>query len=166
MKQEILAFWSERNNREKQLILMGVCCVAVALVYFSLWLPATTKKSDLKEQVNSQKELLQWMQKKAPLIQNKTTTEKTTNPQEIFSLIQKTFENHPLANNLIISRMNKSQARIQFNNISFDDLLKTMITFKKQHEITVYEMRVSRLAAPGLVEGEVILSGEENTSPP
>ncbi len=154
----IKQYWESKSAKDRNyLIALGIFLI-ICLFYFIIWLPLHNTKNDLLSQINDQKELIQWMQEKAPLLSQKSSNNAIEKPKEIFSIIEKSFKSQEnLFPKLVISRNAENRVTVTFNNVPFDAFIKQLILLKNKYQIDIEEAQITKLEQAGFVEGRVVL---------
>ena len=79
---ESLQRWLDSlQSRERQLVISGSITLAVILFYLVIWEPVFTKLDDARQNVESQRQLLTWMQTSAQEIRNLQASGASLAPQ-------------------------------------------------------------------------------------
>ena len=141
-------WWQQRDLREQWVLGIGVVATLLLLLFALLWLPLQQQGEQLSKQINAQSQLHQWMQKAAQQVtylKNRQTMQ--PKPQgSLLYLLDKSLKNSRL--NDIDKRINpKDEQRVlvQFDQVSFDDLLKWLTQLQAKYQIQVESIQIKRL---------------------
>ncbi len=157
----IKQYWQSKSLKEKKMIAILALFSIACILYFICWMPLHNVKSELLSEIQDQRQLIAWMQEKAPQLANRKATSAVKNPKEIFSIIEETFKNQEtLFPNLAITRNSETKVTITFNDIPFDAFINQLIFLKNKHQIDVEEAQINKLEKIGFVEGRVILESQ------
>lgn len=156
-------YWQQKSSRDKMLIKSGFGVVIVILLFTGIWLPIHTKRNDLQDQVNEQQHILALITKQVPFLMQLRATRPIPGSNDVFGLIEIRIKKLSIMDNkLTIVKLPDNKASIQFNEVSFDELIKQLVLLNKEYHVSVDEFDATRLEKPGMVSGKVVIAGDKN----
>jgi general secretion pathway protein M len=162
MNLEALKDWfSNLSLREQRLVGIGGTLLIVALVYFLLWQPVADRLQTLQQDVVAQRELYQWMQQSVPELKASRLSgyaAKSTLPGTMLSVIDDSLKDNNLNKPLTeITKTNENTVSLQFDNVSFDELITWLINFSHQQRITISQFTATPTQQTGMVKAELAI---------
>lgn len=151
-------FWVNRTRQEKLLLTAASIVLLLILFFWSVLLPLKNKKDELLIENENQKELLVWMQAKAPLflkMKNKMGVKVVA--RDLFSITEEIFKDQSKESTVNIARLSDEKVSLNLKKYAFDELMKKITYLWEMYGIGVDEISLSRSEEEGLIEGKVIL---------
>jgi type II secretory pathway component PulM len=148
-----------REPRERVILAAGAAAVAIFLFWSFVWTPLHDGSVDLSESVAQKSRLLVDVQRAAALAPAGGTQRPTAGNQSLVVLVDGTSQSHGLAGALTRTRPDGAdRINVTFQNASFDSLLNWLVTLQSTHGVRVESATVNGTRAPGLVNGQLLLS--------
>jgi len=147
---------------ERRTLMIGTIALSSLLFYFLIWEPFVTARTQLENIVASQKSTLQWMNKAAAEVQQLQHRPQTTSAkkpvQSLLNLIDKSTRIGALRNaNKQIEAKGKQEVRVNFEEVSFTDLMRWLGQLYNQHQIQVSTMSIEQKHKPDKVKVRLTL---------
>lgn len=149
--------------RERHLVLTAAVVIIVTLCYLVLWEPLHKSKSDQISRLQSQLEIISWMQTASAEIKalraSGTTAKQANNSQPVSLLVEKSAAASGLKQYLskLESTSNKG-ARVKIDAASFDQLVLWLNNLQTQYGISVTTANIDRHSTPGTVNARLTLN--------
>jgi general secretion pathway protein M len=162
MNIDILKDWFiNLSSREQRLVAIGGTLVIFAIIYFLLWQPVADRLQNLQQDVVAQRELYQWMQQNVPELKARRLSgyaAQTTSPGSILSVIDDSLKDNNLNKPLKeINKTNENTVSLQFDNVSFDELIAWLINFSHQQRVTISQFTATPTQQTGMVKAELAI---------
>jgi general secretion pathway protein M len=150
---------------ERRTILIGTVTLVGILIYFMVWEPFVTARTQLEQIVASEKATLRWMNQAAAQVQQLRNQSQTAsapiNKQSLLSLIDQSTRTGALSKaNKRIQPTGDKQVRVDLNEISFTELMKWLEQLYNQHQIQVSTIRIERLPISDRVKVRLTLDSK------
>ena len=147
---------------ERRTLMIGTIALSSLLFYFLIWEPFVTARTQLENIVASQKSTLQWMNEAAAEVQQLQHRPQTTPAkkpvQSLLNLIDKSTRIGALRNaNKQIEATGKQEVRVNFEEVSFTDLMRWLGQLYNQHQIQVSTMSIEQKHKPDKVKVRLTL---------
>lgn len=155
-------WWFNLNLREKQTVSIGGVSMIIAILYLLIWSPLQTSVTTFRDQIQHNKNLLDWM---------KTTDEKIQAAEKMgqkplskstgssLSIVQNDLKKSPIANNITqLVQADNDSVKLNFQRVDFDLLMSWLTELWQQQGFIVTQMTAKAGDAPGMVSAEFILS--------
>lgn len=153
--------WFERLDvREQRVIFLGVLVIVFSVGYFMVWEPFQQAYTELSGQVQAQQETLVWMQQAATEVQQlRKQAPAVTNRPSLLSVIDKSVaQNAALVKaQRRIEPKDEYTIQINFENVSFTQLLTWLGQLDRQYQIQVNMISVTRQSSADQVNTRLIL---------
>jgi general secretion pathway protein M len=150
--------------RERRTLIIGAIALSSILFYFLLWEPLITARTQLENIVASQKSTLQWMNDAAAEVQQlqhrpQTTSSPSKKPtQSLLSLIDRSTRIGAFRRaNKRIEAKGKQEVRVNFEDVSFTDLMRWLGQLYNQHQIQVSTINIEQKHIPDKVKVRLTL---------
>ncbi|MDG3086861.1 type II secretion system protein M [Vibrio hannami] len=151
LKQSIYSWWSSITRREQRLVVICASLIALATIYLGVIQPMSVRSEQAQTRINSEKQLLNWVENKA----DKITSLRSSGGR--------TYSNTPM-NQVVsssVTRYRMELVRIQPRDeslqvwvkpVSFNQLIDWLAFLKETQDIGVEFMELSATDAAGMVE--------------
>ena len=162
-KQAALQFWSKRDKREQQTLMIGGAVVGVLLIYAAIISPVFQHLSDLRETIQHDEKTLAWMRGMdnaiAQYADQPIEAQKELTTIDALATLQKAVQTSPLADGLTSLKQNNSNSiELHFQRISFDALMRFLGKLLKANALTLTSFSSTASDTPGVVNADMILS--------
>jgi general secretion pathway protein M len=150
------AWWQTLNAREQKLVLGLGAFFLVVLMWRFMWIPWRESIEQAKEDRASQKELVLWMRRVVPVIeQTKSNAVQGSNQDALSSRIEKLLADAPLERAKIELGVNEDgSVSMRLDSVVFDDLTAFMRTMAIRAGVTVESVDLRR-SDEGMVSGDL-----------
>lgn len=155
LKQMLLAFWSERNQRERTMLIIAIVVVVAGLFYVLLIDPAISGRQDLQKRLpalRQQAAELQAMAKEATALSGKTPPPAAPVTKESLeaSLTRKGLKPQSVS-------LTGDLAKVQLSSASFANITEWLDEMQKTARLTVVEANVEALLQSDSVNATLTL---------
>jgi general secretion pathway protein M len=156
-------WFNQLAPRERRALIIGVIALAGILVYFMLWEPFITERTQLENIIASQKATLDWMNETAAEVQQLRRQSKTssikTRKQSLLSLIDRSTRTGALSKaNKRIEPKGERQVRVNFKEVSFTELMRWLGQLHNQHQVQVSTITIEPQHTPDKVKVRLTLT--------
>jgi type II secretory pathway component PulM len=166
---EFKTWWAHLNRREQWMLMAGAVLVGLFLFYIILIRPINNSLNTQIENMNTQKELLQWMQTSVPQLQS--LRQSNTNRQAIpagslLAFVEQSLKESLLSQDISTLEKNpdntsKESVQLKFDKVSFDYFMKWLIKFWQTYKVNINQISVTRTQAAGVVQVNFVLNLSE-----
>jgi general secretion pathway protein M len=158
----IRAWWESLQDRERQMVAIASAVVGVLLIYALIWSPLSDAVADRKTQVDSQHQLLIYLQhasaKIARLKASGISVDATVDNTGLLALVEQTLGSQQLNSYLKqVQQPQKNQIALTFEKVPFDKLMQWLQTLSTTHGIRVQNLSANRLAVVGTADVKMVL---------
>ncbi|HDN26640.1 MAG TPA: type II secretion system protein M [Thioploca sp.] len=155
-------WFNQLAPRERRALIIGIVALGGIIIYFMLWEPFTTERTQLENIISSQKATLDWMNETAAEVQQLRNQSKTssvkTRKQSLLSLIDKSTRTGALSKaNKRIEPKGERQVRVNFKEVSFTELMRWLGQLHNQHQVQVSTITIEPQHTPDKVKVRLIL---------
>lgn len=155
--------WNELTTRERKLLLIGGITITIGLFYISILNPLLNTLPHLRQEIQKQKELIQWMQPIVQRIQQLQTNgialeNINVNNQSLLVMLEQSIQTEQIDKYIKqLRQTTENQITIEFNTIPFDQLITWLEKIWSSYSIGVYQLTIIPDKTPGLVQAQIIL---------
>jgi len=155
--------FNQLNYRERYTLIIGAITLCLILGYFMLWEPVIKARAQLEIMVTAQHNTLRWMNTAAAEIQQlrgqSTAKPVQTHKQSLLSLIDQSTRQGVLAKaNKRIEPKGEQAVRINFEKVSFTELMRWLGRLHNQHQVQVSSIHIEPEAIPDQVKVRLTLN--------
>ena len=159
------SWWLTLNARERFLLIAGSVIVLLLLGYVLLWQPLQRQVADLQQQVEFQRDQLQWMQQAAAEIKRlqmrgnsrALASQRATN-LSLSTLIDQSAQQAGLAQALKrVEPQQNGNLNVRLEAVEFDGLLRWLHGLYQQHGVVIVNAVLNRQTVSGQVNVRLIL---------
>lgn len=158
----IKQWWLTLTQHEQVTLLLGTSLLIMLTVYFAVWKPLAGTTVTLTNKVNAQEKLYTWIQKQQTDIGQLLLLQprQHQSDESLFSIIEQSLQDNNLyaaANQMTAN--DPDNITIQFKQTSFDEFIRWITLLEQQHNITVTQTTINRIAdAAGEVQVTISLT--------
>lgn len=157
-------WWQQLASREKNTVMVGGVVVLLFLIYALIWSPISSGVARLRNNITKNQQLLVWLQgvdKQLRILggsQSETTTEAFTSPAALLGWLQSSIQQAGIARQLTQIKEGADESiTLHFQEIDFDTLIAWLVQAKQEQHFNITQMTVIKLAAPGVVQVDLVL---------
>lgn len=156
---ELRQWLARLSERERNLVYLAAGVLAVAVVYFALFLPVTTAAAKRAARVEQKALDLAWMRQVAPqAIAAAGAGAGAQGSESLVVLVDRTGREAGIGNAIRDqSPSGESGLRLRLEAASFDVLVAWLGSLQQQHGVRVEAATIDAAAAPGLVNASLTL---------
>jgi len=159
---ESLQRWLDSlQTRERQLVTGGSITLIVILFYLLIWDPVFTKLEETRQSVESQRQLLIWMQTSAQEIRNLQASGASLSPQlanqSISSLVTMSAQSNGVQDFVSKLDSTKDGVEVQLTNADFDRMMTWLNDLQTRYTIQPRKITGEPQADPGTVNARITL---------
>jgi general secretion pathway protein M len=160
----IKIWWQNLSLRDQQLLIISSAILLPVLLFFLVLSPLSNSVTDLKQQVISQRKLVDWMQvetsqiKKFPNANEQSS--QTITPDNFANIILLSLQAKDLKQYLqsTIDLNSTTMKTIKFKTVPFDSLIDWITLLWQQDQIKTSRLNISTDHVNGLVAADVTVS--------
>lgn len=148
---KVKVFYGQLTEREQRLVLISACLVIIAIFYWGLWSPLSQSIERGQSALNSQQELLLWVQKNANRARQLQGSA-GQNARFTGSLAQEVNQSASRLN-INISRMQPQGDELQVwvDQVPFNDVLSWLQSMESKG-VMILDVDVAETSAPGQIK--------------
>lgn len=155
-------WWENLLDRERRIVAVGSVIVGVLLIYALIWSPLSDAVADRKLQVESQRQLLIYLQQASAKISrlkaSGISVDATVDSTGLLALVEQTLGSQQLNHYLKqVQQLQKNQIALTFEKVPFDKLMQWLQTLSTTHDIRVQNLSANRLAVIGTADVKMVL---------
>lgn len=156
------AWFMQLKPRERVMVGLGTILLAIFLLYALVWLPFTKHLTSLRQSVQEQKILVQWMQESVEEVRRLRSGSSTPGQlpagQSLLAVVDQSAKNSQLG--AVMKRVEpegQNTARVWFEQANFDDLVQWLDAIQGAFGLRVTSIVLERQDTPGLINARVSL---------
>jgi general secretion pathway protein M len=158
--QQAVRHYDGLPSRDKKYLKAMVAALALAILYFLIWLPSQNYMLASRSQMGTAMETLEYVKQSIPQarlvakLQNKTAG--SLDPQRIVSTISGAGKKY----NIELKRFEPSgdsSLRVWLEDVPFNGLVQWLQELNKSHGLKVSEIAIDRDDKPGLVNARLLI---------
>lgn len=159
----IRSWWESLLDRERQMISVGSAIVGLLIIYALIWSPLSDAVLDRKTQVESQRQLLIYLQHASVKIKQLKASGITVdavvdNNAGLLALVEQTLGSLQLNSYLKqVQQPQQNQIALTFEKVPFDKLMQWLQMLSTMHGIHVQNLSATRLAVIGTADVQMVL---------
>lgn len=155
-------WWHERNQREQYIVGGGAILVVILLVYVLIWKPLTSHITDMRQNIQQQTSMLDWMNAAGTKIQQYESagfTRRQPTNQPILVLTEQSLMQNKLSQ-YVANTQQKSDTQIviTLKNAPFDRSMDWLEALWKQDNVVVDNLAATSTNTAGVVNLSVTLN--------
>lgn len=147
--------------RERRIVTGGGAVLFLIVIWLAIIAPWLGAKASLRADVESDTQLLAWMQHTTAEIRQLERTAPATAPQSnqsLFSIAEQTARSSPIGDHIkTFQPHGNDSVQVRLENAPFDGLISWLGRLQAQHRILVSDLGIQRADAPGTVNADVTL---------
>ncbi len=157
------SWWEGLQDRERQMISIGAAMVGVLMIYALIWSPLSDAVVDRKTQVESQQQLLIYLQhastKISRLKASGITVDTAVDNTGLLALVEQTLGSQQLNSYLKeVKQPQQNQIALTFEKVPFDKLMQWLQVLSTTHGVYVQNLFATRLMVIGTADVKMVLS--------
>ncbi len=156
-------WWFGLERRERRTLSIGGAALAGILFYFLVWQPIQERTVALEERLQERRDLLAYLERARLELGAVDNAEPAGSPgetpaQALYALADESAREAGLAQVLDgVEPSGQAGARVRFDNIAFDDLVRWLGTLRERYGVTATTVSVRRTEDPGRVDAQLLL---------
>ncbi|HET6725223.1 MAG TPA: type II secretion system protein M [Gammaproteobacteria bacterium] len=147
--------------RERRIVTGGAAALLLIVIWLAIVAPWLGAKASLQSHVESDTQLLAWMQQTTAEIKQLERTAPAATPQSnqsLFSIAEQTARSSPIGNHIkTFQPHGNDSVQVRLENAPFDALITWLGRLQAQHRILVSDLGIQRADAPGTVNADITL---------
>ena len=152
MFEEIKEWWEGITAREQQLVSVGGGIALLVIVYYLIWLPASSTLETNRQKLKSTKQTLHWVETNVEklLAEGGIQDQVGRRKQNLSRLISSTAKR----NNIDISRIQNKNEKVDvwINNVQFAAFLKWVTALRNDNKVSIINVDISQNQTEGTVK--------------
>ena len=158
-------WWNSVSEREHWLVGGGTVLAAMLLIYALLWQPFHKQLQGLRQAVAAQRQELAWMRQAAVEVKRLSAAESSPMPrrgeqQSLLTLVDQTARTAGLGAAIKrIEPQGNDKLRVQFEQVSFDQLIRWLGSMEQEYRVTLVNATVDRQLETGRIDVRLVLQG-------
>jgi len=165
MKQQLEAasiWYHSLPQRDRMLVISTSVILLITLFYLIVWEPIHTGLEQQKQQYQSQKSIVRWMQEasaEVKLLKRSGAKTITSSNQPVSLIVEQSAKISGLKNNIgKLESSGKNGARTKLDGASFNQILIWLNTLEKKHGVSVTSANIERGDKTGTVNARLSFS--------
>ena len=158
---EIQQKWATLKKSEQQMIMYGLICIIITLIYFYAWKPYNEMINNYRQQILYTQEDISWLKQVSGQInQLKSGTTSTIGSfnGSLINIVDKSIKQNRMEQYVgVLENSGDKSVVIQLNKISFNQMIKWTGYIKKRYGILVKNIDLNREGDTELVNARIIL---------
>ena len=159
---ESLQRWLDSlQPRERHTVISGSIMLGILLFYLVVWDPVFSKLQEAKQNADSQRQLLSWMQTSAQEIQNLKASGNRLAPglanQSISSLVTMSAQSNGVQDFVTKMDSTKDGVEVQLTQADFDRVMAWLNDLQTRYTIQPRKIIIEPLADPGTINARITL---------
>ncbi len=158
-REAFLAWYRSYSPRERQLLALLAAVVAFAAVYEGMWQPVQRGFDEARRTYSEERELLQWMQARAPTATQKTSATASGTGTSLSALLTNSAKEH----NIAIKHIEMGQdghASLTLEAVSFNYLVSWLDALESAHHVTPLSLAITKTDALGRVNATLQMQAQ------
>lgn len=161
--QKAKEWYAALEQRERRAVNIGGGAVFFAFLYFGIWSPIVSHVDELRKRIVTDQKTLTWMQEADQKIKqlslNETETQQAVTPVQLLTLLQMQINQAGLRDALKeMKQASNDSIQLHFKNVSFDQLIKLLMSVLKNSHVAITQFAASAEATPGMVNADIMLA--------
>lgn len=154
--------WQQLSLREKQAVSLGAVVVTIFIFYQAIWKPALDHLASLRSKIISDQKTLAFMRAADNALQKSEKLSSVKNQNSSVPGLLSQLKNQINAAGLEQSLTQLKQSanervEIHFQKVEFDKLMALLIKIMKENPVTISQLSVLAIDAPGFVNADIII---------
>jgi type II secretory pathway component PulM len=154
-------WWLNLSLREKQTVSLGAVLFSAFIIYSILFAPLANGIHSLRQKIHNNQTLLDWMKAsdtRITILEKTATTTVSTSSASLLSTIQNDISTQTFSKSVTaLQQADNDSIQIRLQKISFDTLVKWLITICQEHHLLITQMTVLPSNTPGIVDADLKL---------
>jgi general secretion pathway protein M len=159
-REKLLAWYRAHSPREQQMIVLLAAVIVFAVIYKGMWQPVERGFDEARRAYGEERDLLQWMQARAPGAKQIPEAHTATNaPHLSATLLTDTTKKNGIA----IKHLETGQdghVSLTFEAVPFNQLISWFDALENGQHMTVFSVAITKTNAPGLVNTTLQVKGQ------
>ncbi len=156
------AWFYSKEPLERRIVIAVGAMIILSLLYLLVWVPVSESYDLKSKQLNSKRELVQWMQKTAARItrlQGDRTAKGASSNHPLLSTVDQTIKRSGLGSSMKrLEPQGNNKVQIWFENAGFDPLVSWLGNLSGQYQISIVTISIEPQGQPGRVNARLVLS--------
>lgn len=156
-------WWLAQSPRDRRILAIGGLFVVVAVFYSFLWEPLQARNAKYHQQIQEQRQLLQWMQERGAeakrlMTRSPTPGAKPKREGSLLSLVDRLAKKAGLGDGLKrVEPVGKTGVRVWIEDVEFSRLINWLNTLSSQHGAEADNAVIDRGDMPGRVNARILV---------
>jgi len=160
-------WWLAQSPRDRRILAIGGVFVVVAIFYSFLWEPLHQRHAKYQQQIQEQRQLLQWMQARSAEAKQLMSHSPSHSPSQrskpkhqgsLLSLVDRLAKQAGLGDGLKrVEPVGKTGVRLWLEDVEFSHLSQWLDTLSGQHGAEVDTAAIDRAESPGRVNARLLI---------
>ncbi|MCP1673040.1 general secretion pathway protein M [Natronocella acetinitrilica] len=154
-------WWTGLSSREQRTVSYGGAALALILFFFLVWQPIHERTDTLQATLAERQELLVYLESARQRLGAQPIAEgeePRSAGQALFALADQSARQAGLQQVLrSVEPSGQAAARVQFENIAFDDLMRWLGTLRDRHGVIATTVSLRRTDIEGRVDVQLVL---------
>jgi len=160
--QKFKEWYAVLDQRERRAVNIGGTALAIAILYFGIWSPFLGRVDGLRQRMAGDQKTLAWMQeadqKIKQLAGSSSASSKQMTPVALLAFLQNQVNQAGLKDAMKeMKQAANDSIQMQFKNVSFDQLIKLLMTVLKESHVTITQFSAIAEKTPGMVNADILI---------
>lgn len=152
MLQRFNNWWESISEREQRLVSVSSFCILIAVIYWGMWQPLSTKLETSENQLQRAQEVLSTTQERATvLVQSGAAGGKVvTQKQNLMQIVNLTAQQNGIVFSRIVNR--NEQVEVLIDNVEFNLLINWVSILNEKYSVSVISADITKTDAQGYIK--------------
>ena len=160
MKETILAYWRQLNEREQLLVSAAGVFIGLVLIYYALYCPLINAKQAMQRQLSDARSTLTWMKQIEPILVKKDTLKVLSSARllTVFSTQLgdvSAFKPYPYH----LEQAPANRIQLTFDTVPYVAFMTWLNKLSTQYAFTIQQLQLTRTNAPDKVKLLLVIAG-------
>lgn len=149
-------YWQNCNKREQCIILGGILCVVLMLIYFKIWLPLLQTELEQTNVIIEKHKTLYWIKN----THQEVNTQLPVNNNNLLSIMATAintaeFKAFPYQ----IQQITNGDVQINFERVAYRIFITWLWNLSQKYRIEIQQLQVTKTNTPGIVSVSLSVHG-------
>ncbi|MGD8884356.1 MAG: type II secretion system protein M [Gammaproteobacteria bacterium] len=159
-------WYNNLEPRERRILIIGAGVLVIAMLYLLGWEPLVNKTAKLRDSIDTNQELVSWMENAAEQAQQMQAQISARGPtgkksgQSLLGTIDRTAKAGDLGKSVKrVQPDGQTKARVWLENANFDAMIKWLESLQRQQGIRIVTSVIEKQEEAGIVNARLVLEG-------
>ncbi len=158
MKERLMNYWQQLNEREQLLVLIAALFLALAVIYFGWYHPLRQATQSAQRQLLDARSTLAWMQQVEPFLEKKQAPQQLSGPKLLSVLSASLMQTACRAFPSHLEQATAKRIQLTFDEVPYVPLMSWLNAMSARYAFTIEQLQVNRSKNRGMVKLLLIIS--------